>query len=424
MGNKQREQLLRNSCKQLAYITLGFIFCISLLEAKGFVVWAKRLEVGTLQQNVLSFTESIDEGWSAIAGPVTELRPNALNFLTQHGWSDMPIDTSVESIVSDTYTSPNQSDEGGKGDLQTQLQSEIPSVSGESVDEGIVEPDSLQTTDHTSGITEGTQSNAQPEGGQGSSATSTTITPTVTVVQPIDGKLIALPSLKPGQSRHIVFAGDSMMAVGLAPQLQRDLIPFRQTATTAKAYRSATGLARPDVFNWQKEYPLMVAGQKPDVVIVAIGANDTQNMQIDRKVLTIGSDEWKQAYENLLIQYIEMLTRDGAIVLWIKLPPMRPNKYNTNINTVNEVAERVISRYPQVIWWDVSDRFLSSDGKFIEMASLAPGQRQVRIRQTDGIHLTDQGAKLLTNDIVEWLNLHAPVMVVEQQIMESSGQPQ
>lgn len=417
---KQREKLLRNNCKQLAYITLGFIFCISLLEAKGFVVWAKRLEAGSLQQNILSFTESVDDGWSTIARPITQLRPSALSFLTQHGWSDMPIDASADSVTSDTYTSPSQSDEWEKGDLQIQLEPEMP----ESVDGASVESDSSQMTDHPNGITDGAQSNAQPERVQGSSTTSTTGASTAVVAQPVDGKLIALPSLKPGQTRHIVFAGDSMMAVGLAPQLQRDLIPFRQTATTAKAYRSATGLARPDVFNWQKEYPLMVAAQKPDVVIVAIGANDTQNMQIDRKVLTIGSDEWKQAYENLLIQYIEMLTRDGAIVLWIKLPPMRPNKYNANINTVNEVAERVMSRYPQVIWWDVSNRFLSSDGKFIEMASLAPGQRQVRIRQTDGIHLTDQGAKLLTDDIVEWLNLHAPVTVIEQQVIEPSELPQ
>lgn len=405
---KQREQRLRNSCKQIAWIVLGFIFCISLLEAKGFVVWAKRLEAGSLQQNVLRLTETVDIVWSAVAGPITQLRPNALRFLNQHGWSDMPAQAIVEEGEMQGSTAVQTEPE-----LSLILDKPTDGVAG-----GVNDPGETGGAGiGNSGAVE-TRGDGEPGGGQDGAIASGASALVSGVAQPVDGKLVALPVLEPGQVRHIALAGDSMMAVGLAPQLQRDLVPFRQMATTVKAYRSATGLARPDVFNWQKEYPLMVAAQKPDVVIVAIGANDTQNMQVGRQVLTIGSDEWKMAYEGLLVQYIEMLTGDGAVVLWIKLPPMRPNKYNTNINTVNEVAQRVVSRYPQVIWWDVSERFLNSEGKFMEMASLAPGQRQVRIRQADGIHLTDQGAMLLTTEIVEWLNLSRPVEEAPELLIE------
>jgi hypothetical protein len=86
-----------------------------------------------------------------------------------------------------------------------------------------------------------------------------------------------LPPTAPGETRVVALVGDSMMAVGLSDVL------LRQTATDqnlriVKAFRSGTGLARPDVFDWMEEYPAMIASEKPDAVIVAIGANDGQGL--------------------------------------------------------------------------------------------------------------------------------------------------
>lgn len=394
---------LRNNCKQLALIMLGFIVCISLLEAKGFVVWAKRLEVNPTQQVVLHTMESLENAWSAVAEPVVNFRPQALEYLTQHGWSDMPADTADNAGQTDDEA---VGQDNAPQDTQRET-GETPEVTG------VAEPDSPQIPQQQEGG-EAAPTAIESNEGNETSGEGDIIPPVTTKPLPIqpdaNGQLAPLPSLKPEQSRRIVLAGDSMMAVGLAPQLQRELAAFKATSSTAKAYRAATGLARPDVFNWQKEYPLMIGNKTPDVVIVAIGGNDTQNLDVNRKVLTIGSDEWKAVYEERLTNYLNMLTKDGATVLWIKLPPMRPNKYNRNVISVNEVAQKVVSANPRAIWWDVSARFVNDEGKFQEFAIVPPGKRQVRIRQSDGIHLTDNGAKLISGDILAWLNLEAPAV--------------
>jgi hypothetical protein len=67
------------------------------------------------------------------------------------------------------------------------------------------------------------------------------------------------------------------------------------------AYRkakSATGLARPDFFDWYDEGPKQVEFRKPDLVIVVMGGNDGQDIPpwkgSDR--VRWDSDEWPAAY--------------------------------------------------------------------------------------------------------------------------------
>ncbi|MGL4668232.1 MAG: SGNH/GDSL hydrolase family protein [Saezia sp.] len=380
---------LRNNCKQLALMVLGFVVCISLLEAKGFVVWAKRLEVSPTQQMILKGMEKLEGAWGVVAEPVVNFRPQALEVLTQHGWSDMPANV-VITETPETITPSEPDLNKPQPEIAPQDNTGLTPQEPQTGIEGVVVPPASVD----GGQTVPTQPNQPVQA----------ITP-LPVGLDGNGKLVPLPALKPDQHRHVVLAGDSMMAVGLAPQLQRELAAFKATSSTAKAYRPATGLARPDVFNWQKEYPLMIGSKKPDVVIVAIGGNDTQDLDVNKKVLRIGSDEWKAVYEERLTNYLNMLTKDGATVLWIKLPPMRPNKYNQNVTVVNEVAQKVVSQNPNAIWWDVSERFLNDKGKFVEFAVIPPAKRQVRIRQSDGIHLTDNGAQLISGDIIAWLNL-------------------
>lgn len=369
---RKHEPLLRNNLRQLTLIVLGFLVVVSLLESKGLVVWAQRLDAGPVRQQALAVTQGFDRMWGTVAAPITNLRPEALAFLTAHNWSDMPAQEDGQIPA-------------GKPEvvLSAQLQN--------GTDLTTLSPVSPSGTEPTPGI--GTRS-PLPVAATG-----------LPVVQPDAlGSLVPLPQATVDKPRRVALAGDSMMAVGLSGQLQRDLAPFKTSVTTIRAFRPATGLARPDVFDWQKEYPLMAGNGKPDVVVVAIGANDTQNLEIGGKVLTIGSVEWRAAYRQRVTDYLNMLTQDGAVVLWIKLPPMRPAKYNRNVTVVNEVAQEVVTSNPRAIWWDVSSRYVDAKGQFREFANVGDSRRQVRIRQSDGIHLTEAGAKLISEDIIGWIH--------------------
>lgn len=396
--SKRHHPTLRNNCTQLALIALSFVLCISLLESKGMIVWAQRLEVSPLQQTTLRTMESVDNFWSAVAKPITSIRPQALQYLNQHGWSDLPPDTTSlndKNLLDPVETTTAPSSTPDKSSHSTPPQGD---QQPETAPPQTTSPETTPPKDTPPDHELGTPSLTHP-----------TQTWLPIVIQPDAAmKLTALPQASSSAPRRVVLAGDSMMAVGLGAQLQRDLAPYKNSIVTIKAFRSATGLARPDVFDWQKEYPLMVGTHKPHVVIVAIGANDTQNLEVNRKVLTLGSPQWREVYAQRLTSYLDMLTQDGAVVLWLKLPPMRPNKYNQNINVVNEVAQTIVAQNPRAIWWDTSSRYVDSKGKFQEFAVITQGQRPVRIRQADGIHFSDEGAKLITGDILNWINPEPP----------------
>jgi hypothetical protein len=197
-----------------------------------------------------------------------------------------------------------------------------------------------------------------------------------------------------------------MMAVGLSATLLRQAAGNKDLRMI-KAFRSGTGLARPEVFNWMDEYPAMIGAEKPDVVIVAIGANDGQGFVVDGKVLPYGSEGWQKVYQDRLASYLAMVSSSGARVVWVGLPPMRIPVYNQKIAAINRIAYTVVSQSPQATWWNPVSYVGDDAGGFREFATLPNGQ-SMRLRATDGIHLSDEGAGLLTNVLMKWLDPPPP----------------
>jgi hypothetical protein len=197
-----------------------------------------------------------------------------------------------------------------------------------------------------------------------------------------------------------------MMAVGLSATLLRQAAGNKDLHMI-KAFRSGTGLARPEVFNWMDEYPAMIGAEKPDVVIVAIGANDGQGFVVDGKVLPYGSEGWQKVYQDRLASYLAMVSSSGARVVWVGLPPMRIPVYNQKIAAINRIAYTVVSQSPQATWWNPVAYVGDDSGGFREFATLPNGQ-SMRLRATDGIHLSDEGAGLLTNVLMKWLDPPPP----------------
>ena len=202
-----------------------------------------------------------------------------------------------------------------------------------------------------------------------------------------------------------------MMAVGLSNILLRETAG-NENLRVVKAFRSGTGLARPDVFNWMEEYPAMIGDEKPDAIIVAIGANDGQGFVEDGKVLAFGSDAWLKVYAQRTTEFLNLLTQDGARVVWVGLPPMKSSAYNDRTAEINRVAFAVVSQNPQATWWNPQPFIGDEVGGFREIET-APDGRSTRIRAADGIHLSDDGAALLSPRLLEWLNVPRPVQTAQ-----------
>lgn len=170
-----------------------------------------------------------------------------------------------------------------------------------------------------------------------------------------------------------------------------------------KAFRSGTGLARPDVFDWMNEYPAKLDSESPDVVIVAIGANDGQGFVVDGQVQLFGTQEWRKTYQSRVADFLALLESSGARVVWVGLPPMRMASYNQRIALINRIAYTVVSQDPRATWWNPAPFVADEAGGFREFASL-PNGMTLRLRKDDGIHFSDEGAGLMSSVLMRWLD--------------------
>ena len=232
-----------------------------------------------------------------------------------------------------------------------------------------------------------------------------TIRMTVTNAPLLPSTAAGLP-LETGSGLQVALAGDSMMAVGLAPTLKRGLAADKGVHLL-KAYRSGTGLARPEVFDWLQQYPQMLGAARPQLVICALGANDGQNVQVGKAVLEFGSPEWDGFYRHRLTAYLDMLLRPQTRVLWIGMPVMKERRFAQKMRHMNELTRDVLTAYPQVTWMDPNPALGYTDNVFAQYRASERG-KLVKMRADDGIHMTDEGAGYLLDPIRDWLARVAP----------------
>jgi hypothetical protein len=218
-----------------------------------------------------------------------------------------------------------------------------------------------------------------------------------------------LPPLLPvraGRPRVVALVGDSMMAVGLSAMLLRET-SHSHGLQLLKAFRSGTGLSRPDVFDWMREYPAMLSSAHPDLVIVAIGANDAQGyVDANGKTLAFGTDPWISSYEARVKAFMDMLETSARQIVWVGLPPMRSASFDSRMVVVNRITYSVVRTYPNAAWWNPAPLIGDDAGQFRDFgAILLPNghKRIAELRQPDGIHLSDDGASLLTGALIPWL---------------------
>ncbi len=338
------------------FLTLAVALVAGLvLEAEGLRIWAERLELGPLR----TLSVPLTEGWHSFAQGFGAVLPRKEALSLKAEWAETLAPASMQDQVA--QAAPQQAPAH-----------EVPRLAA---------PDAAA-------------SSPVPV----ASAVAETAAP-----QPVLPGSAPLVLAVPASAPQIVLAGDSMMAVGLAPVLRRGL-----GVNVIKAYRSGTGLARPEVFDWLAQYPQMVAGSHPALVICALGANDGQNVQLGNAVLAFGSLEWDAFYRERLTAYLDLLTQNGHKVLWIGMPLMRSPAFAKKMKHMNALVQDVLKAYPQVSWLD-PDPALGYEGAIFAQYKPDARGKMIKLRADDGIHMTDEGAAFLLPGIRTWLQQQIPV---------------
>jgi hypothetical protein len=196
--------------------------------------------------------------------------------------------------------------------------------------------------------------------------------------------------------RKLLVTGDSL-STPLDVQLARRLTS--QGVEVVRDPHLGTGISKSFTVDWGQLAAGQVRRERPDAVVVFIGANEGFPMPGagGREVECCGP-EWAAAYATRVRQMADTYRRDGAArVYWITLPvPRDPDRQKISRVVNAAIAVAVAPWRSQVRVIDAVKTF-TPDG--YRDAMDVRGRRTI-VREADGIHLNEAGAGLLADDVL------------------------
>lgn len=152
-----------------------------------------------------------------------------------------------------------------------------------------------------------------------------------------------------------------------------------------------SGFVRDDYFDWAAKISEVLEAEKPDRIVVLIGANDRQQIKTKDGRFAPRSDEWQKAYQQRVERFLLSLQTYGKPVYWVGAPPMRAQDASADMIFLNTLykgrAEAVGAKFV-----DVWDGFADENGKFMTRGPDVEGQTRT-LRASDGINFTKAGRR-------------------------------
>jgi hypothetical protein len=170
----------------------------------------------------------------------------------------------------------------------------------------------------------------------------------------------------------------------------------------------ATGLTRPDVFNWFDELTTQVKALHPNVVVMNFGANDNHSYMTGLPEGTsIGpflSPTWEKEYRRRVGAAMDIVNRAGGVVVWIGLPVARSETESQEFDKINAIVLKEAKKRPgKVIFIDTYTMFAGDDGGFAEYLQNDKGDT-IKVRAGDGVHFDTAGGDMIAREVLKQLN--------------------
>ncbi|MEJ0096828.1 MAG: SGNH family hydrolase [Bauldia sp.] len=192
---------------------------------------------------------------------------------------------------------------------------------------------------------------------------------------------------KDANAKKILVLGD-FVADGVAWGLDQTFADEPKLAIVDDA-NTNSGLARSDYYDWNAELPKILNEQKPDIVVVALGANDRQEMRLGNARVPTHSDTWESTYVQRIKGIASTLKVYGRPFFWVSAPPMRLSTASRDMAYLNEFYKPPVAEAGGD-FVDIWDGFTSDEGNYISSGPDVNGQLRA-LRASDGINFTRAG---------------------------------
>lgn len=208
----------------------------------------------------------------------------------------------------------------------------------------------------------------------------------------------------PQEPRTVLILGDSLAATGFGALLE-DKLDARSDVVAYRKAKSATGLARPDFYDWFDQGWRQVEFRKPDLIVVVMGGNDGQDIPAWKGSSRVNWDTpgWPAAYRARMDDFLGKITTpveggDAARVLWLGLPKMDMRSLEKKLVLIRQIQqEAVVALAPGAVYLDTTQFLVDEQGELIASAEVQGKSRELRAE--DGIHFTMSGSEYLADKV-------------------------
>jgi hypothetical protein len=192
--------------------------------------------------------------------------------------------------------------------------------------------------------------------------------------------------------RTVLVTGDSMVQ-GLDAKVARAFASASSKVSVIRDAHIGTAISQPDILDWGSESLTQVHKDKPQAVVMFLGANEGFPISARGSQLKCCGLAWTTAYANRVRQMMNTYRQAGtARVYWLELPaPESPARQQISraVNAAIVVAAEPYRAQVRVI--DLASIF-TPGGRY--RASMLVGGQPTIVRQADGVHLNDAGASV------------------------------
>lgn len=164
-----------------------------------------------------------------------------------------------------------------------------------------------------------------------------------------------------------------------------------------------TGISKTALVDWGKLSREQASVDRPDAVVVFIGANEGWPMQgPDGKDVPCCGADWAAVYANRVRQVMNTFRRGGAThVYWLKVMTPRDAARERIEKVVNAAID--VAAQPWRSQIDIVDTISIFTPGERYRDSMNIGGRDTLVRESDGIHLNETGASFMADQLVRLL---------------------
>ncbi|MGE3692375.1 MAG: GDSL-type esterase/lipase family protein [Novosphingobium sp.] len=162
--------------------------------------------------------------------------------------------------------------------------------------------------------------------------------------------------------------------------------------------KQSTGFTRYSSLNLLDDARQKIAAQPVDIAVINFGANDTQDIYDQGRLMPYMSPDWQRVVGERVKAYVELFRSQGASVVWVGLPRMRKPSFDGQIQQMNRFYADLMCDL-KVPFIDTLPKSIDRQGAYSEYLKPADGGEPVKARAADGIHMSMTGYRILIADM-------------------------